>query len=268
MDMDVDRESEMNLSSKELRRVLLLYEFRLGRKVTDAARNICSTMGEDTLSIRTAQHCFNRFKSGNFELNDSRHSGRPLEVAVDVLKQLIEEDPRLTSCYLAAQLGCSHTTEETHLSELDKTSKYGVWIPHELSLHQLQLRADTCMALMTSHRNYQWLHSRITGDEKWMLYVNHTRKRQWQGTGQIGMATPQNDLHPRKTMLGVWWSVREISHWEVIPNGCTTAADLYCQQLDCVAAKLQGKQDRVYFLHDNARPHVAKSTREKLLKLG
>ena len=68
--MDVDRESKMNLSCKELR-VLLLHEFRLGRKATEAARNICSTMGEDTLSIHTVQHWFNWFKCGNFELNDS-----------------------------------------------------------------------------------------------------------------------------------------------------------------------------------------------------
>ena len=85
---------------------------------------------------------------------------------VDVLKQLIEEDPRLTTLCLAERLECSHTTVETHLSELGKTWKYGVWIPHELSPPQLQLRVDTCMALVTSHRNYQWLHNLITGDEK------------------------------------------------------------------------------------------------------
>ena len=146
--------------------------------------------------------------------------------------------------------------------------KYGVWIPHELSPHQLQLRVDTCTALMTSHRNYQWLHNLITGDEKWVLYVNHMRKRQWLGTGQTGIAKPQNDLYPRKIMLSVWWGVRRITHWEVLPNGCNITADLYYQQLDRVAAKLQEKQDRVNFLHDNARPHVAKSTREKLPKLG
>ena len=94
------------------------------------------------------------------------------------------------------------------------------------------------------------------------------KKRQWLATGQTGMTTPKNDLHPRKVMLSVWWSVRGITHWEVLPNGCNITADLYCQQLDCVAGKLQGKQDRVYFLHDNVRPHVAKSTREELLKLG
>ena len=69
-------------------------------------------------------------------------------------------------------------------------------------------------------------------------------------------------------MLNVRWGVRGIIHWKLLPNGYNITANLYCQQLDRVAAKIQGKQDKVYFLHDNARPHVAKSTREKLLELG
>ena len=100
MDMDVDLELEMKISRRELR-VLLLHEFRWGRKATEAISNICSTMGKDVLSIRTAQHWFNRFKNGNFELDDLPHSGRPLEVDMEVLKQLIEEDPRLTTWCLA-----------------------------------------------------------------------------------------------------------------------------------------------------------------------
>ena len=116
------------------------------------------------------------------------------------------------------------------------------------------------MELMTSHRNYQWLRNLV-------LYVNHTRKHQWLEAGQTGVATPKNDLHPKKIMLSVWWGIRGIIHWELLPTGCTITADLYCQQLDRVAAKLKGKLDRIYVLPDNARPHMAKSTREKLLKL-
>src|SRR6202789_4117747 len=117
--MDADHELKMNLSRREIR-VLLFHEFRLGHKATEAANNICSTMGEDVLSIRTAQHWFNRFKNGNLELDDLPHTGRPLQVDMDVLKQLIEEDPRLTTRCLAEPLGCSHTTVETHLGELGK----------------------------------------------------------------------------------------------------------------------------------------------------
>jgi histone-lysine N-methyltransferase SETMAR len=265
--MELDLELETKISRRELR-VLLLHEFRLDHKATEAASNICSTMGKDVLSIRTAQHWFNRFKNGNFELDDLPHTGRPMQVDIDILKQLIEEDPRLTARCLAERLGCSHTIVEKHLHELGKMWKYGVWTPHDLSPQQLQQRVDACMELMTSHRNYEWLHNLITGDEKWVLYVNHTRKRQWLEAGQTGIATPKNDLHPKKIMLSVWWGVKGIIYWEVLPAGCTITAELYCQQLDRVATKLKGKQDRIYFLHDNARPHIAKSTREKLLKLG
>ena len=112
-------------------------------------------MGENVLSIRTAQHCFNRVKNGNLELDDLSRSGRPMELDVEIIKQLIEEDPRLTSRYFAGQLGCSHTAVEKYLNELGKTGKCRVWIPHQLSPHQLQYRVDARFDLTTSHRNYQ-----------------------------------------------------------------------------------------------------------------
>ena len=101
-----------------------------------------------------------------------------------------------------------------------------------------------------------------------MLYISYGYHRQWLSPGRTGVVTPKPDLHPKKVMLSVWWGVRGIIHWEILPDDCTITADLYCQQLNRVAAKLKGKQDRIYFLHDNARPHVAKSTRQKLLSLG
>ena len=176
--MDIDLELETKISRRELR-VLLLHEFRLDRKTTEATSNICGTMGKNVLSIRTVQHWFHRFKNGNFELDDLPHTGRPLQVDMDLLKQLIEQDPRLTTRCLAERLGCSYIAVETHLHELGKTWKYGVWIPHELSPLQLQYRVDACMELLTSHRNYQWLRNLITGDEKWVLYINYQHRRQW-----------------------------------------------------------------------------------------
>ena len=163
--MDADHELKINLSRREIR-VLLLHEFGLGHKAIEAISNIGSTMGEDVLSIRTVQHWFNRFRNGNLEHDVLPRPGRPLEMDMDHLKQFIEQHPRLTSRCLAAQLGCSRTAVQNHLTELGKTWRYGVGIPHELSPHHLQYRADACMDLMTSHRNHQWLRNLITGDEK------------------------------------------------------------------------------------------------------
>ena len=53
IEMEVDLELEMKLSRRELR-LLLLHEFRLGRKATEATSNICGTIGKAVLSIRTA----------------------------------------------------------------------------------------------------------------------------------------------------------------------------------------------------------------------
>jgi predicted transcriptional regulator len=78
-------------------------------------------MGKDALSIRTAQRWFNQFKNGDFELDDLPHFGRPLQVNIDLLKRLIEEDPRLTTRCLAERLGCSHSIMKKHLDELGKT---------------------------------------------------------------------------------------------------------------------------------------------------
>ena len=56
--------------------------------------------------------------------------------------------------------------------------------------------------------------------------------------------------------------------WELLPTDSTITVEVYCEQLDRVEEKLQGKQDKVYFLHDNARPHIPTSTHQKLLELG
>jgi hypothetical protein len=154
MDVYVDLESEMKISRTELQ-MFLLHEFRLSHKSKEATSNICGTMGKDVLSIRPAQRWFNRFKNADFELDDLPHPGRLLEMDLDVLQQLIEEDPRLNTRCLAERLGCSHTTVEKHLGELGKTWKYGVWIPHDLSPNRFQHRVVACMELMTSHRHYQ-----------------------------------------------------------------------------------------------------------------
>jgi len=173
----------MNLSRREIR-VRLLQKFCLGHKATN---NVCSTMAEDALSIRTVQHWLNRFKNNNFERDDLPHSGKPLERNMNLVKHLIEEGLWLTARCLAEQVD-------------------------ELSSHQLQHRLDACMDTMTSRRNHESLHNLITGDERRVLLVNCAHRHQWLSAGQIVVLTSPTDLHPNKVMVSVWWGVKGIIH--------------------------------------------------------
>ena len=71
----------------------------------------------------------------------------------------------------------------------------------------------------------------------------------------------------KKVMLSVWWGMRGVIHWELLPTGRTITADVYYKQLNHVTKALKEKQDKIYFLHDNARPHIANKTKKKILAL-
>ena len=103
---------------------------------------------------------------------------------------------------------------------------------------------------------------------QWALCINYTQRRHLLSASETSTATAKSDLHPKKVILSVRDGVNGIIHWEILSSDCIMAADPYCQQLGWIAEKLKGKQDSIFYLIDNARPHAAKSTREKLLKLG
>lgn len=85
---------------------------------------------------------------------------------------------------------------------------------------------------------------------------------------------PKPDLHLKKTLASVWWSTAGVIHYEFLKPSEMIMAGKYCRQLDVFRQKLRQKQpaltDRktLCLLHDNARPHTAKITTQKLHQLG
>lgn len=249
----------------------LLFEFQLGHSASEAATNICRAIGPGTMSQATAYRWFKRFAEKNYELENEPRSERSDKKDFEVLKELVDADPYQTTRELANVLGCSHSTIENRLNEFGYRSLLGAWVPHNLSTVQKSQRVDLCMFLLQMRRNYQWLDHLITGDEKWVVYINTTRRRQWVESTRTPIQSPKPENHPKKMMLSVWWGVNGIVHWELLPTNTTITAEVYCNQLDNLKRKLEidrPGQGKVYFLHDNARPHVAKSTRKKLIDFG
>lgn len=259
----------MDFSRVHLRHAYL-HEFRLGHTTSAALANISQAEGQGSTSLATVKRWFQKFRNGDFSLEDEPRSGRPVEVDEQRLLMLLEENCRRTTRELAEILECSKTTVDDHLRRLGKVPKLGVWVPHKLTPQNLHDRAETCTILLSRSRRMDWLDNVITGDEKWVLFCNHTRKRQWIDVDEKPQPEPKPDLHEKKVMLSVWWSVHGIEWFELLPDNVTVTSSLYTAQLDRLSTALRQRrpqQEKVYFLHDNARPHVAKLTRQKLMEL-
>ena len=256
-------------------RACLLYEFKLGTKAAEAARKICSAFGENTVSERTAQKWFQTFSTGDQTLEDKPRAGRPKTLDLEQLQGAIEKDSSQTCQELARRFRVSDETVRVHLHKLGKSWKMSKWVPHELSAANRLQRLNICTSLLTRNKHCPILDRILTCDEKWVLYENKKRSYHWLSSNDPIPLTAKPELHQRKLMLCVWWTSAGIVHFEFLESGQTINKQVYSEQLQRVAEKLKKKQPAlvnrnkgVLFHQDNARPHVAKTTLEKIASLG
>lgn len=251
-------------------RHFLLYEFLLGHTAAAAHRNLSVVFGDTIPCERQCAKWFLKFRKGEFSIEDEPHTGRPPELNDDDLVALLASNTRQSTRELASTLGCDHSTVVRHLAKLDFVQKLGQLVPHRLTQDQKLNRVTICSSLLSRRRTFDWLKQLVTGDEKWALYVNHTRKRQWLPRHATPEPDPKDELHPKKVLLSVFWDYRGIIWWELLPAGTTINAKVYSSQLQKLAEvhqQVRPERDKVVLLHDNARPHVAKLTKKKLKQL-
>jgi [histone H3]-lysine36 N-dimethyltransferase SETMAR len=262
------------MDEKTYFRSLLLYAHH--RKLTAAAahQELQETYGAEAPSLSTCKRWMNKFTSGSEKMEDQPRAGRPATVMNKDLQQLLEEDPGQSSRQLGEQLGCHQKTVLRHLHELGKVHKASVWVPHQLTEDNKLQRVTTCMSLLSRHNCEPFLNRIIAADEKWVDYDKTSRKWQWLDPHEAPATTPKPDLHPKRQLLCVWWDSEGVIHFELLKKGETITATFYSSQLQRVHEELRKKRPAlvnrkgVILQHDNARPHVAKLTQEKLKQLG
>ena len=147
-------------------------------------------------------------------------------------------------------------------------------MPHELNNNQKKHRYEVPFSLLLCNKNDPFLNRVATCDEKWVLYDNRRRSAQWLDADQAPRHFLKPELHQKKVMLTVWWSATGLIHYSFLNAGETITAEKYCQQIDEMHLKLRQQHPALVnrkgpiLLHDNARPHVAKPTLQKLNELG
>lgn len=253
----------------------MLYEYHQHKNAVKATESILSVYPGCGLDKRVCQNWFSRFKNGDFDLNDKPRSGRPVQADDDILEQLLEEDPKQSTRELALKLAVCQKTVCNRLHALGKVQKVGKWVPHKLSEINAANRLSTCVSLLTRHKTKSFLWRIVTGDEKWIYYDNPVSRKQWLGPSEEPLHVPKPEIHRKKTMLCVWWDQQGIIYYELLEPRETVNASLYSQQLVRMSQVLARKRPavgvkkrKVILLHDNARPHVAKTTKETIETLG
>ena len=97
---------------------VFIFCFNLKKNASEAHRMLSSTYGEAALSERTCREWFQRFKGGDFNVENC-HGG---------VKENFFEDSELEA--LIAEESCQ--TQEELAKSLGEIQKQGNWLPYEL----------------------------------------------------------------------------------------------------------------------------------------
>lgn len=263
----------MNITKLQIRE-RLLHEFQLGHSAAEAKRNICKAVGYKALKQTCAKKWFQRFRNGDSSIEDKSRTGRPIEVSRGAVLEAINNDPTLTTRILSADFGCSHMAISKILHAAGFKVRHGKWVPHDLTISQKMKRFDAAKELLHRHQNQPFLHRLVTCDEKWILLDNRRCSNQWLRPNQKPIRTPKPKLYQAKVMLCVWWFTGGVIHWELVEQDRSINSEVYSKQLEQVHVKLRQNSLRKLFRsgvilqQDNARPHVALRTLEKIKELG
>jgi len=151
-------------SNKRHLQELLIYFFNLKKFAAEAHRLLVKVYGDAALSERSCREWFQKFKNGEFDVEDKERSGRPKVYAE--LEALLDEDSCQMQKELALTLGMTQQTISYRLKSLGMIQKQGNWIPYELKPKNVERRFFICEILLARHKRKGFLHHIITGDEK------------------------------------------------------------------------------------------------------
>ncbi|GFV44036.1 mariner Mos1 transposase [Trichonephila clavipes] len=167
---------------------------------------------------------------------------------------MLENNPHLTSQEIAEEFGIHHTTVEDHIKYLGIVLKRRVWVPHELTENNLSDRVRICLSHLIRHNEEPFLGKQITGDEKWILYENSKRKKSYCKPGTTSATVQKPSIHQRKVLLCLWRDKKGPMYYELLKQGKTINADLYCNQLDKLNATIKEKNARFSVQKRNSVP--------------
>lgn len=170
---------------------------------------------------------------------------------IRAVRDLIEEDRRVTISDIASHVGISFGSVQAIISDELKFRKLSArWVPRLLSQEQTNLRQEVSQRHLSRYEEEgdDFLNRIVTSDETWVHHYTPESKRssmEWRKRGAAGPVKAKTRLSAGKVLATVFWDSEGV-----------------------LLVDFRRKPIRnVIVLHDNARPHTARLTQEKLTQM-
>jgi len=126
----------------------------LKTSAAEAHRLLVEAYNDAALSEKNCREWFQKFKNGEFDVEDKERSGR-LKVYEDAeLEALLDEDSCQMQKELAFILRVTQQAISYRLKSLGMIQKQGNWVPYELKPRNVERQFFTCEMLLARQKGF------------------------------------------------------------------------------------------------------------------
>jgi len=112
--------------TKEHIRFSIHFAFHLKKYAAEVTAMICIAYGENAVSHATCKRCYQKFRQGDFSLEDEPRARRPQKIETDELQALLDINSAQTETELAVQrYAASHFRTFTYHGKVQKEGMNG-----------------------------------------------------------------------------------------------------------------------------------------------
>ena len=244
---------------------------RLGKSALETLSALQQFYGDTALKNSALYNWFSQFKNGQETLEDDQSSGKPstsrTEEMIEIVRQLIHFDLRITIMEVEQEVGISHESIHANLSNNLKMRRVSAkFVLRQLIVDQMECHLMVAGDLFEkSRQDPVFLTKIVTGDESRVFAYDPETKMQSAKWHTASSPQPKKSclVKSKETvMLITFFDIDGVVHREFIPPGQTVNGHFYVQVLqrlcDAVWRKRHDKWQGEWFLHhDNATSHTS-----------
>ena len=193
---------------------------------------------------------------------------------------LLDSDARLTVREMSDRLDISKSTVHRIVTtDLDLSKISARWVPRlltpELKAQRMSIAKSNIELIQRQGGWDDFSKLIISGDETWIPFFDPETKdesRIWAKKGSPAPVKARRDQHSRKVMLTLFFDHSGPLTIDFLEEGTTINADRYIASLTRLKGDVRNKwrqygEKPCFLHHDNARPHTAGRTMEKINQL-